>query len=76
MAKPIKKFLTIIAVVIILVAFFQVAWPSFYPAFIGMNQYPTVEYLQIMNVLSPNGLSLLTVVIGSLLLARAAFMGS
>ena len=71
MAKRNKKIVKLIALIIILVAFFQLLWPNIYnPSSIArLNPYPSQEYLQIMWLFSPNGLSTITIIAGLILIA-------
>jgi hypothetical protein len=75
MAKRRKKFVKLIILMVILVAVFQLIWPFIYnsPFIANLNPYPTQEYLQIMWLFSPNGLSALTLIFGFISLAWAAF---
>ena len=63
-----------VLLVVLIVAFFLVFWSPFYEALVGLNPDPTVEYLQVMWILSPVGLSVVTVLIGAAALARAVFL--
>jgi hypothetical protein len=74
MGKRSRKIVKLIVVMVILVAIFQVSWPHMYPSVVNMNPYPTREYLQIVSVLGPNGLSIITVILGSLYGAWVAFI--
>jgi hypothetical protein len=76
MANRNKKILKIIAFIIVLVAFFQLLWPKiFNPSSIAkLNPYPSEEYLQILGIFSPNGLSIITVIVGLVLIAWVAFI--
>ena len=62
-----------IGVILVLVAFFQMIWPSVYPALLDLNQNPTAEYLRIMWLLSPNGLSVITLLLGCVYVAWVAY---
>jgi hypothetical protein len=75
MAKRKEKFLKVIVLMVLLVAFFQFIWPFIYnsPIIANLNPYPTREYLQIMWLFSPNGLSALTLIFGFVSLAWVAF---
>jgi hypothetical protein len=75
MAQRKKKMGTVIVLMLILVAFFQLFWPLIYnsPSLAHLNPYPTQEYLQILGFISPNGLSAITVAIGFIALAWVAF---
>jgi hypothetical protein len=73
MAKRNRKIVTLIALIIILVAFFQSVWPRIYPSIVDLNPYPTREYLQITWLFSPNGLSAITVIIGLIIIAWVIF---
>jgi len=66
MVKRNRKIAKLIALIIVLVAIFQLFWPHMYPSIVNMNPYPTEEYLQIMSFLSPNGLTIITVILGFL----------
>ncbi len=74
MRKRDRKIGTLVAVMAVLVALFQLLWPPFYPAVISLNTYPTEEYLRIMWLLSPNGLSAITIIIGLVLIAWVVFV--
>jgi hypothetical protein len=75
MAHRRKKFVTLILLMVVLVAFFQFIWHFFYdsPFIMGLNPYPTQEYLQILWLFSPDGLSILTLIFGVIALAWTAF---
>jgi hypothetical protein len=73
MVKSHRKIVTLIALIIILVAFFQLLWPHIYPSIVGLNPYPTQEYLQITWLFSPNGFSTITVITGLIFIAWVAF---
>lgn len=62
-------------VILLLVAFFQLAWPSVYPDLVGLNRYPTAEYLRIMWLVSPAGLAIITIILGCILIAWVAYTG-
>jgi hypothetical protein len=72
--KGMRKIPIIVALVILLVACFLELWPPFYPAVVNLNPDPTVEYLQIMWILSPVGLSLLTIIIGVIAIAWVVYL--
>jgi hypothetical protein len=72
--KGLRKAAIIAGVVIALVAFFLVLWPPFYPAVVNLNPDPTVEYLQIMWILSPVGLSVITIIIGAIAIAWGVYL--
>jgi hypothetical protein len=72
--KGMKKVAIIVATVILLVACFLELWPPFYPAVVNLNPDPTVEYLQIMGILSPVGLSLVTIIIGAIAIAWGLYL--
>ncbi|HMA04331.1 MAG TPA: hypothetical protein VKO45_00190 [Methanomicrobiales archaeon] len=72
MAGRNKRITTIVALIVVLVAFFQMLWPRLYPWVVSRNPYPTHEYFQIMGFVSPNGLSILAVIIGLIFIAWAA----
>jgi hypothetical protein len=63
-----------VAFVIIVVAFFRTVWPFVYPSIVNLNQYPTAEYFRIMWLLSPNGLSSITIIVGCILIAWVAYI--
>ena len=65
---------TVIALVIVMVAVFQTLWPAIYPSIVALNRYPTDEYLRIMWLLSPNGISALTIAAGCVLIAWIAYV--
>jgi len=69
-----RKNVSTVLLVVLIVAFFLVFWSPFYEALVGLNPDPTVEYLQVMWILSPVGLSVVTVLIGAAALARAVFL--
>ena len=73
MKKRDRKIALLIASIIALVAVFQLVWPPFYPHLIALNKYPTQEYLQIMWFFSPIGLSVITIIIGIILIAWVKF---
>ena len=66
-----RKIVTSIIVIILFEAFFQLVWSIFYtPSLLaGLNPYPTEEYLRIMWLFSPNGLSTITLVLGAVFIA-------
>jgi hypothetical protein len=65
----------VIISIFILVAAFQLLWPFIYnsPFIAYLNPYPTQEYLQLLGIFSPNGLTAMTVIIGIIALAWVAF---
>lgn len=69
-----RKIVTLIAVIILLEAFFQLVWARIYtPSLLAsLNPYPTEEYLRIMWLFSPNGLSIITLVLGLAFIAWVA----
>ncbi len=69
MAKKLKTMAIVAALMVILVAVFQLPWPSIYSRIVRMNPYPTQEYFQIIGLLSPNSLSAITIVIGLVIIA-------
>ncbi|MDD1665007.1 MAG: hypothetical protein LUQ32_06595 [Methanomicrobiales archaeon] len=75
MVKRNKKIARLIAGILILLAFFQLLWPYIYnsPLITSLNPYPTQEYLQIMWLFSPNGLSTITILTGVIAIAWVAF---
>ncbi|MGE5832463.1 MAG: hypothetical protein ACM3X8_06040 [Methanomicrobiales archaeon] len=72
MARRNKRIIIIVALIVVLVAVFQLLWPRVYPWVVRRNPYPTQEYFQIMGFVSPNGLSILAVIIGLIFIAWAA----
>lgn len=74
MVKRKRKIATVIALIIILVASFQLLWPYIYPSIVDLNPYPTQEYLRIMWLLSPSGLSTITVITGFIFIVWVAFI--
>lgn len=72
-----RKILKLLAVILILVAFFQIFWPYVYnsPLIANLNPYPTKEYLQIVWLFSPKGLSTLTIILGCIFLVWVAITG-
>ena len=73
MARKNRKIASLIAVMVVLVALFQFLWPHIYPWIVSRNPYPTREYYQIMGFVSPNGLSIITVVVGLIFIAWIAY---
>ncbi|MDD1661618.1 MAG: hypothetical protein LUQ49_04045 [Methanomicrobiales archaeon] len=59
--------------IIVLVAVYQFVWPYFYPSLVNLNRYPTAEYFRIMWLLSPNGLSVITIILGCVFIAWVAY---
>ncbi|HUK92729.1 MAG TPA: hypothetical protein VLU98_01695 [Methanomicrobiales archaeon] len=74
MRKRDKKIGMIIVIMTALVALFQLLWPPFYPVLVSLNPYPTEEYLRITWLFSPIGLSVITVVMGIILIAWVRFV--
>jgi hypothetical protein len=62
-----------IGLIIVLVAIFQLLWPVFYLSLVSLNEDPTAEYLRIMWLLSPNGLSVITLLLGCVYVAWVAY---
>ena len=75
MVKRNKKIARLIAFILVLLAFFQLLWHYIYtsPVIANLNPYPTREYLQIIWFLSPNGLSIITIILGFISIAWIAF---
>ena len=69
MERKLKPIATVVAVMVILVVIFQLLWPRIYPWIVSRNPYPTQEYYQIIGLVSPNGLSAVTIVIGLIIIA-------
>jgi hypothetical protein len=63
------------SLVILFVAFFQLLWPYVSPVLVDLNPDPTAEYLRIMWLVSPNGLSALTIMAGCILIAWVVYTG-
>jgi len=72
--RPNRKNVSTVLLVVLIVAFFLVFWSPFYESLVRLNPDPTVEYLRIMWILSPVGLSIVTIIIGAAALARAVFL--
>jgi hypothetical protein len=62
-----------VGVILVLLAIFQFAWPYMYPSLVSLNRYPTAEYFRIMWLLSPNGLSAITLITGCIYIAWVAY---
>ncbi|MDD1661409.1 MAG: hypothetical protein LUQ49_02985 [Methanomicrobiales archaeon] len=69
-----RKIVKMVVVIILLVAFFQLLWSRIYTLsrVAALNPYPTDEYLRIMWIFSPNGLSTITLVLGLIFIAWVA----
>jgi len=74
MVKQARSIAKIVAGMVIILAIIQIIWPRVYPSIVRLNPYPTNEYLQIMWLLSPMGLSIVTIVLGLILIAWIAFV--
>jgi len=74
MKKRDRNIALLIASIIALVAVFQLVWPPFYPSLVALNKYPTEEYLRIMWLFTPNGLSTITIIIGLILITWVMFV--
>ncbi len=72
--NKVKSIGKVIASVIILVVVVQFLWSPVYPSIVSLNKYPTLEYFQIMSVLSPNGLSIVFILLGLIAIAWIAWI--
>ena len=70
-----KAIVKVSASVILLVIVVQLLWSRVYPSFMSLYKYPTMEYLQIMSFLSPNGLSILFIILGLISIAWIIWIG-
>ena len=69
-----KKVGSLTVILVLLVAFFQLFWPLVYPSLVDLNRYPTAEYLRIMWLLSPDGLSIITGIIGAVIMVWVSYI--
>lgn len=78
MSYKLNTIAKLIVMIIGMVAFFQLIWPYVYNIFasIKTNPNPSAEYLNSMAWFSPNGLTIMIVVIGGLAIAYVAIFGS
>jgi hypothetical protein len=68
-----KKLGIAVGAIIVLLAIFQFVWPAMYPSLVSLNRYPTAEFFRIMWLLSPNGLSIITLIIGCVYIAWVTY---
>lgn len=74
MKERTRKIGIVAAAVVVLVALFQTIWPFYYTSLVGMNRYPTAEYFRVMGLLSPAGFSVITIILGCILIAWVAYI--